>query len=559
MHIKSLFPPIPPTPDKNLYHLLFEHPEQLALPDTYTIHIDALTGKSRTRREFNERVRDAATALAAPVSEGGLGLSGDKGDIVGIFSMNCMDYVTLANTLLAITTPYALISAFSTPFELVHALKTSKATCLFVHPSLLSKARIAAREVGLPQERIFILEGTVEGSGTKNLEDLIATVKSRNVKRQDIRPAKKDTLAYLVFSSGTSGLPKAVMISHGNVWAMIHIQVVVMVEERKQQRVPPSAEPSIALAFLPFYHSYGFQTFCIRGLLGLTTIVIFPRWDLKGILRSIPRFKINILFLIPSALHQMANSAEFSNADLSSVTVVSSGAAYLPPQLAERVVKKIPQISSVSEGYGLSECTLSALRKPSPGLYGLTPIRGSTGILLPGLEAKILRDDLTHCDVDEPGELWLKGDNVALGYFGNEQATKDTFFEGDRAKDTLKVSGTQVSPTEIEQVLRQHPKKLVEDVCVAGVAGHGRTSDEKVPRAWVVLSEQARKLFKENNQQEVLNELEDWTKKNLSSYKWLRGGLEVIDEIPKNPTGKVLRRVLQERYEISLKKSKAHL
>lgn len=141
----------------------------------------------------------------------------------------------------------------------------------------------------------------------------------------------------------------------------------------------------------------------------------------------------------------------------------------------------------------------------------------------------------------------------------------------DRAKDTLKVSGVQVSPTEIEEVIRSHPGKLVVDVSVAGVSG-GRTQDEKVPRAWIVLSEAGIA----RGEASVAEELNSWVKKNLSPYKWLRGGLEVVQEvcsdtserskldfipkqqIPKSPTGKVLRRHLQDKYE-EQSKSRAKL
>lgn len=133
----------------------------------------------------------------------------------------------------------------------------------------------------------------------------------------------------------------------------------------------------------------------------------------------------------------------------------------------------------------------------------------------------------------------------------------------DRAKDTLKVSGAQVSPTEIEDVLRAHPDRLIVDVSVAGVSG-GRTSDEKIPRAWLVLSDAGKRA----GQQQVLKILDGWTKQNLSKYKWLRGGYQFVDQvrrtvilcvtqrtdphllqIPKSPTGKVLRRVLTDSYE----------
>ena len=135
----------------------------------------------------------------------------------------------------------------------------------------------------------------------------------------------------------------------------------------------------------------------------------------------------------------------------------------------------------------------------------------------------------------------------------------------DRAKDTLKVSGIQVSPMEIEDVLLAEPKKLIMDATVAGVSG-GRISDEKVPRAWVVLSAAGRKLGVDS----TVKELKAWHEDRLSKYKWLRGGIEVVQEvclflvvslsgpilsggflcqIPKSPTGKVLRRVLQDKYE----------
>ena len=112
----------------------------------------------------------------------------------------------------------------------------------------------------------------------------------------------------------------------------------------------------------------------------------------------------------------------------------------------------------------------------------------------------------------------------------------------ERTKDILKVSGAQVSPTEIENALLANPDRLVSDVTVAGVSG-GRTSDEKVPRAWVVLSDEGRK----RGEQAVVQALHSWIQKSLSKYKWLRGGIEFIDVIPKSPSGKILRRLLRDR------------
>lgn len=174
-----------------------------------------------------------------------------------------------------------------------------------------------------------------------------------------------------------------------------------------------------------------------------------------------------------------------------------------------------------------------------------------------------MRADGTDADYNEPGELLVRGENIALGYYKNEKATRETFVNGwlrtgdqfkvdtdgfllfvlphvlsacaltdrhrsfvDRAKDTLKVSGAQVAPTEIEDAILAQPDRLVKDVCVAGVTG-GRTSDEKIPRAWVVLGDAGRR----RGAQETIKTLDDWVKQNLSRYKWLRGGYEIVDAV----------------------------
>ncbi|KAJ3484238.1 hypothetical protein NLI96_g5758 [Meripilus lineatus] len=562
MYLKSLYPSVPSIPDQNYHHALFSNPQQANLPD-YTLHIDGLNGRRRGRREFDERMRYGATVLAAPQDQGGLALDGQSGDIVGIYSTNCMDYIVLEHSLLMIATPFALISAYSTEGELLHALRTIKPSRLFVHASLWEQAVSASSHLGISLDRLHVLEGHVEGK--KNFGDMLEYARRCRVPKIQARPANKDTLAYLVFSSGTSGLPKALMISHGNLWFTSMAMVIYTQEEMKTIKMPTTPPPPMVwLAALPFHHSYGLHMFCLRGFLYPTTYVILPRWDATQVLQVIPRYKINMFAVVPSVLHKLVHSDALEKTDLSSITNVLCGAAYLQPQLADKLKQYLKKTPQISEGYGLSEVTVSACLKPSPGvLGGLQPVPGSCGILLPGMEARILREDGSDADVDEPGEIWLRGGNVALGYYNNEDETKGTFVNGwlrtgdkvradasgtlffvERMKDTLKISGVQVSPTEIENVLLSQPDKLVTDVCVAGVPGV-RSHDEKVPRAWVVLSEAGVRM----GDATTVQRLDAWVKQNLSSYKWLRGGIEIVDEIPKLPTGKVLRRVLQKRHE----------
>ncbi|KAF9816914.1 hypothetical protein IEO21_03788 [Rhodonia placenta] len=557
---KSDFPEVPSLSDINVHDFMFTLPGRTPEKD-YVLHVDGISGKTVLRSEFVERVRDGAAALSAPESSGGFGINAPDGEIVGIFSHNALDYVTLVHSLLYIATPFALLSAHSTAFELTHGLRTADVTRLFVQPRLLQTALQAAKEVGLPEDRIYILGGSPPGR--KSFGEAIDDVRARKIPRIPVRPAKRDTLAYLVFSSGTTGLPKAVMISHGNInFTLAQTAIMAMVDPR------PETTP-VALAFLPMYHTYGLHMFCFRGFLAPLTTVIVPKWNIDLILKVIREYRINILYLIPSAVHQLVQNKNLRQEIFSSVTTIVSGAAYLPPELVDEFRHTLGQPIEYSEGFGMSELTISATRVPTVSLFdGRIPhVPGSVGILLPGMEGRIVRDDGSDAPVGESGELWLRGGNVALGYWKNEAATRATFVEdgwlktGDHFRvdelgrlfalqDTLKVSGAQVSPTEIESVLTAHPHKLVVDACVGGVSG-GRTSDERVPRAWVVLSDEGRK----RGVAQALQELETWARKNLSSYKWLRGGIEAIHEIPKSPTGKVLRRKLQDQYEAQRLKS----
>ncbi|KAI0632176.1 acetyl-CoA synthetase-like protein [Trametes polyzona] len=556
MHYKSLYPPLPTFEDQNVHDYMFGSLAHKDQPDSKELFIDPLAVKKWTKGEFRERVYDCATALLTPVAEGGLGLA-PEGEMVAIMSTNCLEYNTLVHALLRVAIPFALIPASSTAFELQHLFRTSEATRLFVHPSLLPQALGVAPEVGLSEDRVYILEGRVEGR--RNLAGAIKAVREHQVPRVPSRPVTRDTLAYLVFSSGTSGLPKAVMISHRNLLASM-LQAAVAAEfegpNPKFERVTP-----VSLGFLPIYHTYGLHYVCLRPVWQVITTVIIPKWNADTVLELIPKYRVSILGLTPPAMLQLVNHRRIRQTDLSSLIVAGSGAAHLPPKLARTFQGMLKNADRVGEGYGMSEVTISATRTAPDQLGG--PKSGSVGVLIPGMEAKIVRDDGTLAGPNEPGELWLQGENVAMGYWRNEKASKETFVDGwvhtgdrfrvdsdqhfffvERTKDILKVSGAQVSPTEIEEALLAHPEKFIIDVTVAGVSG-GRTSDEKVPRAWIVLSDEGKRMGSDA----VVQALHAWIQKTLSKYKWLRGGIEVVDEIPKNPTGKVLRRVLQDRYE----------
>jgi len=561
MHIKSLFPDPPKVPQSNVHHLLFNRPDQKEWPD-YTLFVDVATDQRRSFREFVERVRDGATALGADVVQGGLGIRPEDGEVVGILSENCLDFVALIHSLLAITVPIALFSSYSTPYEFKHTTSVAQPTRIFASPSLLTLALTS----GLPADRIYILEG--ENKGHTSYDQLVSSVRKNGIPRVPVRHATKDTLAYMVFSSGTSGLPKVVMLSHGNITHVLLGMMVIGMEMAKVKPPPVWNTPEgiqISLNVVPVYHSLGLYLTSFFNFLGRSTTVMLSKWNIEVFFDSIPKYQITNLSFVPSLIHQVVHHPRFKTADMSSVKGVGSGAAHLPPQLADQLRTRFPDMGRINQGYGLSEITMGAAMTPIPGLLNgrAKDKPDSVGILFPGLEARIVRPDGSLAGPNEPGELLLRGSLVALGYKGNEKATRETFVDGwlhtgdqlqidedgvlffvDRAKDTLKISGMQVSPTEIENTLLAHPDKLITDVAVAGVSG-GRTSDERIPRAWVVLSPAGAAL----GEKEVVVQLVVWVQEQLSRYKWLRGGVEIVGAIPKSPTGKVLRRVLVAEYE----------
>ncbi|KAJ8092488.1 hypothetical protein PM082_023741 [Marasmius tenuissimus] len=600
MHFSSPYAK-PPTIDSNeplnAFNVMFNRPNQAEWKD-FTLYVDGVTGEEVKWSEYRNRLEVATTALGAPVSQGGLGLGvegvsdvRDDGtvitpvkEMVGIMSENCIDYPVLVNSLLAATTPYALISTHSTRFELLHALKLTHLTRLFVQAKHLPLVVSAAQQVGIPKEKIYVIgspEANVDGHQT--LSGLMENVQRRKIPSLGVRLARVNSLAYLIFSSGTSGLPKAVMITHGSLSASLLQAVTIGISNTNPPPVIPNREGnSIGLAFLPMHHVYGLSVYAQRTFLKPVKLIVMPRWNVDDALRLIKKYEITHLALVPAALHQLVHYPNVSKDHFKSVMSASCGAAYTPSELVKKFQQYLPVKVELLVGYGMSEGTCNAAVQPARGTISATgspilktPGEGFIGVLNPGMEGRVLREDGSDADVGEPGEFYLKGGNIVPGYWENPEANRETFvqfedgrrwlntgdrvwvdengaiFFADRKKDTLKVSGSQVSPVEIENVLLAHPDRLITDTSVAGVTPVGNRKDlgEKVPRAWVVLSEEGKRRGEES----VIAELDRWSKESLSRYKWLRGGIEIVQEIPKNPTGKTMRRVLVDEYEKKLK------
>lgn len=561
----SPFGPLPPRPDDlNIHELCF--PPGNPLPEDYPLFINAVTEEFVTLHSFFARV----CALSLVFRQDGpnpLGLGrspvDDKqdGEIMALFSQNHIHYPMVVHACFRSELVFGAISPGSTPYELWWVLRKMQITSLMCHETLLPVLSEALKlgsgesdnlplKLKLDARKIIVLSDNPQldaVSGHRTVESLV---------RQGMQLAERPRrlhgghrLACLFQSSGTSGLPKAMMITHYNSVSSSLQAPICNVQAARFAGTTPLSAPITTLGMLPMYHSYGMVTSILRINHFRNTHILLPKWDVQLALHAIQKYKITTLPLVPPLVRHLALSPLLDTYDVSSVVSASSGAAHLPPDVAAQLAKRLPRYGAalIPSGYGLSEAA-SIAAPTAPGLFGLPPAGpGTIGYLFPGISARIV-DPTTLSDVGvgEPGEFWVAGPVVTPGYFRDARATADLFAEPgwlrtgdlvrrdehdriyfvDRLKEMIKVKGLQVAATEVEDTLLQHPEGLVRDACVAGV-DNGRGDGSSFVRAWVVLTEGGEKLGEEV----VAAKLDVWVKQRLSRHKWLTGGVEAVDSV----------------------------
>jgi len=313
------------------------------------------------------------------------------------------------------------------------------------------------------------------------------------------------------------------------------------------------------MGVLPMYHIYGlvmnlhFVLFC--GM----TLVVCPKFNFQAMLESIVRHHITHLYIVPPQVVMLVNNPLTKQYDLGHVRFGMVGAAPLSKAVTEKFKAMFPRMR-MGQGYGMTEtCTIV-----SKFLFQQESVNGSAGLLIPDTIARIVKEDGSIADYGEPGELWVKGPQMALCYANNKKATEETFlpegwvrtgdealmtregnlFVVDRLKEILKVNGYQVAPAELEGHLIVHPH--VQD---AGVVGISDEYKGEVPLGFVVLEPSVAKRVQSSvsEAEKVRGELKKWVADNKVRYKHLDGGIEFVDAVPKNPSGKILRRLLREQ------------
>ncbi|KAG9665033.1 acetyl-CoA synthetase-like protein, partial [Aureobasidium melanogenum] len=502
-------------PNKDLWSFMFERGKEKRFFDDHVIYQDVKDNRSHT---FSA-VKQLSVAFG-----NGLRKHFDwrKGDVLSIISPNDIDIAPCTYGALYVGGVVSPANPAYTPSELGYMLKDSGAKVLLTATALLPTVKEAAKLANIPFENILVL-GKERDATTKHFLD-ICDNESRNV-RPTLNP--NQDLAFLVYSSGTTGLPKGVMLSHTNI-----IADVLMIGTGVGQAYDGGKDK--ILGILPFYHIYGLTGLVHQPLhRGLTTFVV-SSFDLEVFCRAIQEHKITFAYVSPPVLVQLVNWKRAQDFDFSSLRMLTSGAAPLTNGLIEKIYK----------------------------MYGIRPWDewresiGSIGKLFPNMTAKMVGDDGNEVAVGESGELWLRGPNVFQGYWNrpkeSEEAisrdgyfktgdvghvdAKGNFFITDRLKELIKFNGFQVAPAELEGLLMTH--KSVADVAVVGV--HDAVKHTELPRAYIVL------VSGIEGTPEIANEIMEWIKSRVAYYKQLRGGIQFVDAIPKSPTGKILRRVIKD-------------
>jgi acyl-CoA synthetase (AMP-forming)/AMP-acid ligase II len=496
--------------------------------------VDATTGPTLTYRELAIDVRRVGAGLAAHGVQ--------PGDVVALCAPNSIEFVV---AWYAASTVGATLTTLNPAFrgeEITQLLREARACWLVTSVELFEeKVRFCAVAAGVRQT--FVL-GAADRSpmGAIPFDSLYPEIDA-DVSAVRVGPAD---IAFLPWSSGTSGLPKSVVLTHRNL-------VASLCQTRPVHQV---GEDDVVIAALPLFHAFGFQVTLNLALLQGATVVILPRFELDAFLRTVQDHAVTRAEIVPPIVLALATSDRVDEFDLSSLRVVTAGAAPLDGDLARTFAARIG--CRLKQGYGMTELGGSSHIAPDHGLDKPESI----GPALPGVECRVI-DNVTGAEVGpgEPGELLIRCAAVMDGYLGNPAATaamidadgwlhtgdvvtvdRDGWFRvTGRIKELIKYKGFQIAPAELEGVLLTHP--------AVGDAAVVRSPDEiasEVPKAFIVLRGSV-----------SADELVGWIGERVAPYKRIRR-VEFVDQIPKSPSGKILRRLLVEQEHVAQERARGH-
>ncbi|XP_061344468.1 4-coumarate--CoA ligase-like 9 [Gastrolobium bilobum] len=481
--------------------------------DSVIALVDSATSHQLSYSDLIQRSETLATNLTTLY-----GLT--KGQTAFILSPNLIQVPILYFALLSIGVVVSPANPISTRSEISHLLNLCEPVIAFATSFSAPK---------LPKLRL----GTILLDSPEF--DSLTTTTAASIPRGGVEVSQSDVAAVL-YSSGTTGKVKGVMLTHRNLMATVAGYDAVRVR---------TESPAVYLYTVPYFHVYGF-TYCLRSVAMMDTVLVMERFGLGKMLDAVERFGLTHLVAAPPVVVAMSKNGVTEGHDLSSLQGVACGGAPLGKETVAAFKLKFPRVLLV-QGYGLTESTAGVIRTMGPDE---TNRPGTTGRLIGGMEAKIVNPNTGEAMFPgEQGELWLRGPPIMKGYVGDPEATSATLGDGwlrtgdlcyfdnegfmyvvDRLKELIKYKGYQVAPAELEQLLQSHP-----EINDAAVIPYPDEDAGQVPMAFVV-----RQPRSSLSKAEII----DFVAKQVAPYKKIRH-VTFVDSIPKNAAGKILRKELK--------------
>ncbi|XP_071949901.1 uncharacterized protein [Antedon mediterranea] len=488
---------------------------------------DAVTGMKFSFIELQNVAKNVASGL--------MRVGFKKGDRFAVFSPNSVEYVAIFLGVVMAGGVVTTINPAYTVDELAFQLNNCEAQYIATTPTLIDRVIAAKKQVSALKD-VYVFgeaEGAIPFSTLLNDDGSAYQRVSLDV---------YNDVAALPYSSGTTGLPKGVMLTHNNLVA----NQCQINGKLNRYVIPDSDRDANTLCLLPIFHIFGMTAVLMSSLYQGARVVTIPRFEPEMFLKTIQDYKITHMPVVPPVVLFLAKHPMVDKYDLSSLHVITCGAAPLGSDLIVAVKDRL-NIQKLRQGYGLTE-TSPVTNLP----YEDHKVDASPGPLVPNTEAKIV--DVTTGETlsaYQDGELWVRGPQIMKGYWKNDKATKESidsdgffhtgdiahydddgnFFIVDRLKELIKVKGFQVAPAELEALCLTHPD--ISDVAVIGVPVEGVG---ELPKAYIV--RKSEELTEE--------QVKEFVKSKVAPYKNLEGGVEFINEIPKSASGKILRRVLKQ-------------
>ncbi len=509
-------------PDVTVYDSLFG-----SLSEDDLDRVAIVEGASGAETTFGQ-LRDRVDAFAGWLESKGV----QPGDVVGLLAPNGPGFAIAFHGILRAGATATTINALYTATEVANQLGDAGAVALVTVSPLLANAQPAAERLAIPADRLVVLDGA---DGHPSLADVLGA--GEPAPEVALDPATH--LAVLPYSSGTTGFPKGVMLTHRNLVANV-----------TQCEAIGLTRDDAVLAVLPFFHIYGMTVLLNYALLHRARLVTMPRFDLAEFLRIIAEHRTSWLFIAPPIAVALAKHPAVDGVDTSAVKVVFSGAAPLDANLADAVADRLGCV--VAQGYGMTETSpvTHVIDWTDPSID-----RSSIGRPVRGTQVRVVAADGTDVEVpaqgqSAPGELWIRGPQVMTGYLNNPEATAATVdADGwlhtgdlatvddggvyrivDRLKELIKYSGYQVAPAVLEAVLLDHP-----EIADAAVVGARNEDGQEIPKAYVV---------RQSGSELTAEQVMAFVAERVAPHEKVRA-VDFIDAVPKSASGKILRRELR--------------